>query len=118
MLVDLQDYFFIFIHMKEQDFSNPLQNKVKTAIKALNLDQQQLAERLGLTQAAISKALNGKSDRSFQRLLVLLTDEYGVNFEEGTKKEQKNDLVEIKNELKDIKEGIEALKEMIKNLEK
>lgn len=118
MFFALKEYFFIFIHMKEQNFSNPLQDKVKTAIKALNLDQQQLAEKLGLTQAAISKALNGKSDRSFQRLLVLLTDEYGVNFEEGTKKEQRDNLVDIKNELKEIKEGIEELKAMIERLEK
>lgn len=104
--------------MKDQKLSNPLQDKVKIAIKSLDLDQQLLAEKLGLTQAAISKALNGKSDRSLQRLLVLLTNEYGVNFEEGTKGVQSDDLAEIKNELQEIKEGIEALKKMIGELRK
>lgn len=104
--------------MKDQRLSNPLQDKVKIAIKSLDLDQQLLAEKLGLTQAAISKALNGKSDRSLQRLLVLLTNEYGVNFEEGTKGAQSDDLAEIKNELQEIKAGIEELKKMMGELAK
>lgn len=104
--------------MGEQNFSKSLQERVKTAIKSLNLDQQQLAEKLGLTQAAISKALNGKSDRSFQRLLVLLSDEYGVSFDAVPKTVENEDLEAIKNELKEIKQGIEELKEMFGRFEK
>lgn len=103
--------------MSEQNFSKSLQERVKTAIKSLNLDQQQLAEKLGLTQAAISKALNGKSDRSFQRLLVLLSTEYGVSFDAVPKMVENEDLEAIKNELKEIKQGIEELKEMFGRFE-
>jgi transcriptional regulator with XRE-family HTH domain len=103
--------------MSKQNFSNPLQEQVKTTIKSLNLDQQQLAEKLGLTQAAISKALNGKSDRSFQRLLVLLSNEYGVSFEAAPKTVENEALEAIKNELKEIKQGIEELKEMFGRFE-
>lgn len=104
--------------MGEQNFSKSLHERVKTAIKSLDLDQQQLAEKLGLTQAAISKALNGKSDRSFQRLLVLLSTEYGVNFDAVPKAVENEDLEAIKNELKEIKQGIEELKEMFGRFEK
>ena len=104
--------------MGEQNFSKSLQERVKTAIKSLNLDQQQLAEKLGLTQAAVSKALNGKSDRSFQRLLVLLSTEYGVSFDAVPKAVENEDLEAIRNELKEIKQGIEELKEMFGRFEK
>ena len=104
--------------MGEQNFSKSLQERVKTAIKSLNLDQQQLAEKLGLTQAAVSKALNGKSDRSFQRLLVLLSTEYGVSFDAVPKAVENEDLEAIRNELKESKQGIEELKEMFGRFEK
>lgn len=98
--------------MKEQDSSSGIYNEVKSAIKSLNLDQYQLAEKLGITQAAISKALNGKSDRSFQRLIALLSNEYGMNFTT----QQHADLETLREELQEIKESIEELKDMIRNL--
>ena len=81
--------------MDEQNFSPSIYDRVKTAIKSLNLDQHQLAEKLGLTQAAISKALNGKSDRSFQRLLVLLSKEYGMDFDTKLVLNQNEDITLI-----------------------
>lgn len=98
--------------MKEQDSSSGIYNEVKSAIKSLNLDQYQLAEKLGITQAAISKALNGKSDRSFQRLIALLSSEYGMNFTT----QQHADLETLREELQEIKESIEELKDMIRKL--
>lgn len=98
--------------MSTRDSSSSIYNEVKSAIKSLNLDQYQLAEKLGITQAAISKALNGKSDRTFQRLIALLTNEHGIIFTT----QQHVELESLREELREIKEGIEELKDMIRNL--
>lgn len=109
--------------MDKQNFPPSIYDRVKTAIKSLNLDQYQLAEKLGITQAAISKALNGKSDRSLQRLVMLLSKEYGIDFEPTqNNSDQREELQQIRTELKEMKEsfekGLEELKEMISKLEK
>jgi transcriptional regulator with XRE-family HTH domain len=98
--------------MSKLDSSSNIYNEVKSAIKSLNLDQYQLAEKLGVTQAAISKALNGKSDRTFQRLLALLTNEHGMNFTT----QQHVEMESLREELRDIKASLEELKDMISNL--
>jgi transcriptional regulator with XRE-family HTH domain len=109
--------------MDKQNFPPSIYDRVKTAIKSLNLDQYQLAEKLGITQAAISKALNGKSDRSLQRLVMLLSKEYGIDFEPlQNNSDQREEFQQIRTELKEMKEslekGLEELKEMISKLEK
>lgn len=109
--------------MNKQNFPPSIYDRVKTAIKSLNLDQYQLAEKLGITQAAISKALNGKSDRSLQRLVMLLSKEYGIDFEPlQNNSDQREELQQIRTELKEMKESLEKglgeLKEMISKLEK
>lgn len=96
-----------------------LYNKVKGVIRSLELDQAQLAQKLELNQANISKALNGGNEKTFQRIIQLLENEYGItSLNQHLESAVGNDLVEIKNELKEIKEGIEALKKMIGELGK
>lgn len=91
-----------------------LYSQVKGVIRSLGLDQAQLAEKLGLNQANISKALNGGNEKTFKRIIDLLEVEYGVtSLNQHLESAVGNDLLEIKQELKEIKEGIEELKQMI-----
>lgn len=103
---------------KEKNLA-PIYDQVKNAIKSLNLDQQQLAERLGITQAAVSKALNGKSDRSLQRLIALLRDEYGLNLSGEKAFDQQAELEAIRRELWEMRESLEqGLRELREMVEK
>ena len=52
--------------------------RAKSVLKSLNVDQNVLAEKLGLTQAAVSLALNGKNEKTFLRIVALLEKEYGI----------------------------------------
>lgn len=92
--------------------------KVKTIIKSLNLDQQTLANELGVHQTMVSNALNGKNEKTFLRLIVLLEKEYGANLGEVQRQlESDNDIEAIKAELQSLQgkmdevlKGIEELK--------
>lgn len=55
-----------------------MHTRAKSALKSLNVDQNVLAEKLGLTQAAVSLALNGKNEKTFLRIVGLLEKEYGI----------------------------------------
>ena len=55
-----------------------MHTRAKSVLKSLNVDQNVLAEKLGLTQAAISLALNGKNEKTFLRIVGLLEKEYGI----------------------------------------
>lgn len=52
--------------------------RAKGVLKTLNVDQSVLAEKLGITQASVSLALNGKSEKTFLRIVGLLEKEYEV----------------------------------------
>lgn len=108
---------------KENQLHTPIYNQVKAVMKSLNLDQAQLAEKLDLTQASVSKALNGGNEKTFQRIVNLLESEYGVaSLNQHLETAVGNDIAEIKAELQEIKatlqKGLEELKEMIGRLEK
>lgn len=53
--------------------------RAKGVLKTLNVDQSVLAEKLSITQASVSLALNGKSEKTFLRIVALLEKEHGVN---------------------------------------
>lgn len=96
--------------------------KVKGIIKSLNLDQQTLASQLGVHQTMVSNALNGKNEKTFQRLVALLEKEHGVNVEDAPRPlADESDIQLIKEELNSLQgkmgevlKGIEELKEMMK----
>ena len=106
--------------MAEKDTSrNALFTQVKGVIKSLGLDQMVLAEKLGVNQANVSKALNGGNEKTFQRIVNLLENEYGVtSLNQHMESAVGNDISEIKAELQAIKGTLEELKTMIGKLEK
>lgn len=106
--------------MTEKDTSrNALFTQVKGVIKSLGLDQMVLAEKLGVNQANVSKALNGGNEKTFQRIVNLLENEYGVtSLNQHMESAVGNDISEIKAELQAIKGTLEELKTMIGKLEK
>ena len=93
-------------------------SKVKSIIKSLNLDQQTLASQLDVHQTMVSNALNGKNEKTFQRLIVLLEKNYDVNLGGVQRQlESENDIEAIKAELQNLQgkmdevlKGIEELK--------
>ncbi len=106
--------------MAEKDTPrNALFTQVKGVIKSLGLDQMVLAEKLGVNQANVSKALNGGNEKTFQRIVNLLENEYGVtSLNQHMESAVGNDISEIKAELQAIKGTLEELKMMIGKLEK
>jgi len=63
--------------------------------------------------------LHGVNEKTFQRIIQLLEDEYGVtSLNQHLESAVGNDLAEIKNELTEIKAGIEELKKMMGELRK
>ena len=106
--------------MPDKKKSDPsIYHQVKAVMKSLNLDQAQLGEKLGLTQASVSKALNGGNEKTFQRIVNLLETEYGVtSLNQHLESAVGNDISEIKAELQAIKGTLEELKMMIGRLEK
>ncbi|AEE50268.1 helix-turn-helix domain-containing protein [Haliscomenobacter hydrossis] len=112
--------------LEEKKIDDLIYNQVKAVMKSLNLDQAQLAEKLSLTQASVSKALNGSNEKTFQRIIHLLETEYGVaSLNQHLESAVGNDIAEIKKELGGIKQtlermekGMKELRGMIKGLEK
>ena len=111
-----------------------MHTRAKSALKSLNIDQNVLAEKLGLTQAAVSLALNGKNEKTFLRIVGLLEKEYGIMpadiFDDPQTVSQglQEQLAEIKeelaanrkeleagrNELRQVLEGVEELRALLK----
>ena len=102
-------------------------HRLRSLLKASNIDQQTLADKLSVNQSVISNGLNGKNEKTFLRIVALLEKEYGVNsadiFEEPKTISQglQEQLAEIKaelaasrEELKQVLEGMEELKGMLK----
>lgn len=102
-------------------------HRLRSLLKASNIDQQTLADKLSVNQSVISNGLNGKNEKTFLRIVALLEKEYGVApadiFEEPKTISQglQEQLAEIKaelaasrQELKQVLEGMEELKGMLK----
>ena len=102
-------------------------HRLRSLLKASNIDQQTLADKLSVNQSVISNGLNGKNEKTFLRIVALLEKEYGVApadiFEEPKTISQglQEQLAEIKaelaasrEELKQVLEGMEELKGMLK----
>jgi transcriptional regulator with XRE-family HTH domain len=93
-----------------EEKKSPLPDKyaqVKGILRTLKLDQDALADKFGIKQASISKALNGANEKTFKKIVQLLENEYGVNslnqhLESGVAK----DIAEIKAELAEIKAAV------------
>lgn len=107
----------------EADSSKVVFNRVKGILRSLGLNQQQLAQKLGLAQGVVSLALNGGNEKTFGKIVTLLMQEYGVEMdsiygetEPGNKVMQQ--LEAIKQELNRLNQGMEDLKEMIGRLER
>jgi DNA-binding transcriptional regulator LsrR (DeoR family) len=56
--------------------------KVRMLLRQVGLDQVELAKKLNLSEPVISSALNGKNEKSFQRIVVLLMREYNFTHED------------------------------------
>ena len=89
--------------------------RVKETLKSLNLDQTTVAQKLDVTQTMVSMALRGANQKTFLRLLVLLKNDYNLDFTESQAVE--NDIEAIKAELQSLQgkmdevlKGIEELK--------
>jgi transcriptional regulator with XRE-family HTH domain len=102
-------------------------HRLRSLLKASNIDQQTLADKLSVNQSVISNGLNGKNEKTFLRIVALLEKEYGVTptdiFEDPKTVSQglQEQLAEIKaelaasrEELKQVLEGMEELKGMLK----
>ena len=94
--------------------------RAKGVLKTLNVDQSVLAEKLGITQASVSLALNGKSEKTFLRIVGLLEKEYGVMpadiFDDPQTVNQglQEQLAEIKADLKKVLEELAELRKEVK----
>ena len=97
-----------------------MHTRAKSALKSLNVDQNVLAEKLGLTQAAVSLALNGKNEKTFLRIVGLLEKEYGIMpadiFDDPQTVSQglQEQLAEIKADLKKVLEALAELRKEAK----
>jgi len=81
--------------------------------KEKGLTQNILAEKIGISQAQISAALNGQNNTTLLRIIDLLQKEYGVTAEELTP-ENFYSLREITNELKKLTTVIQELVDLHK----
>lgn len=94
-------------------------HQVKAVMKSLNIDQAQLGEKLDLTQASVSKALNGGNEKTFKRIIELLGNEYGItSLNQHLESAVGNDIAAIKSDLQEIKEELKELRKIIGRLEK
>ena len=97
-----------------------MHTRAKSALKSLNVDQNVLAEKLGLTQAAVSLALNGKNEKTFLRIVGLLEKEYGIMpadiFDDPQTVSQglQEQLAEINEKLKKVLEELAELRKETK----
>ena len=68
--------------------------KVREFLKANNLKQRELAHYLGVTEAAISNVVKGKSYFSDENLIKILNNSYGWNTSMLTESQPKNTVEE------------------------
>lgn len=103
----------------EKPTEQSIYHQVKAVMKSLNIDQAQLGEKLDLTQASVSKALNGGNEKTFKRIVELLGTEYGVtSLNQHLESAVGNDIAAIKSDLQEIKEELKELRKIIGRLEK
>jgi transcriptional regulator with XRE-family HTH domain len=103
----------------EKNIDPSIYHQVKAVMKSLNIDQAQLGEKLDLTQASVSKALNGGNEKTFKRIMELLGNEYGVtSLNQHLESVVGNDIAAIKSDLQEIKEELKELRKMIGKLQK
>jgi transcriptional regulator with XRE-family HTH domain len=88
-------------------------NRVKGTLKSMDLDQQSLASKLGVTQTMVSMALRGKNEKTFQRLLTLMEQDYGVNLRESS---TPSDIEQIKADLQTLKAQMDILIKSVEDL--
>ena len=94
--------------------------RAKSQLKSLNIDQHEIAAKLGVKQSAISFALSGKNEKTFLRIVGLLEKEYGIMpadiFDDPQTVSQglQEQLAEIKADLKKVLEALAELKKEAK----
>ncbi|AEE50436.1 helix-turn-helix domain-containing protein [Haliscomenobacter hydrossis] len=90
--------------------------KVRMLLRQVGLDQVELAKKLNLSEPVISSALNGKNEKSFQRIVDLLMREY--NFTHEDIYQQSITLTQMVQEgLERIETRLDEMQEMIKRLD-
>ncbi len=92
--------------------------QVKGVVRSLGLDVKQLAEKLDSNIASISRALNGQNEKLFNRILVLLSEEYGVSaLHQHLDSAVGKDIAEIKSTLQNIQDAIDRLEQKVGDLQ-
>ena len=97
--------------------------RAKSQLKSLNIDQHEIAAKLGVKQSAISLALSGKNEKTFLRIVGLLEKEHGIMpadiFDDPQTVSQglQEQLAEIKGDLKKVLEELEALRKEVRGSE-
>ena len=90
--------------------------KVRMLLRQVGLDQVELAKKLNLSEPVISSALNGKNEKSFQRIVDLLMREY--NFSHEDIYQQSITLTQMVQEgLGRIESRLDEMQEMIRRLD-
>jgi transcriptional regulator with XRE-family HTH domain len=91
--------------------------QVKGILKTLGIDQDTLAEKFEMTQASISKALNGGNEKTFLRIIRMLETEYGVtSLNQHLESAVGNDLTIIKDMLQNLQNSVEELRQEVRDL--
>ncbi len=89
-------------------------NQVKGVVRSLDLDQALLAQKIGVSQANVSKALNGGNEKTLLKIIDFLAEEYNIsNFNEHLAANPETELQQIKMELVEIKTTLQELKALI-----
>jgi predicted transcriptional regulator len=100
---------------KKKPIDLSVHTQVKKALKSLNLDQTTVAQKLDVTQTMVSMALRGANQKTFLRLLVLLKNEYNLEFNENQVVETDIDVIKaelqsLQEKMDEVLKGIEVLK--------
>jgi transcriptional regulator with XRE-family HTH domain len=89
-------------------------NQVKGVVRSLDLDQAVIAQKIGMSQANVSKALNGGNEKALLKIIDLLAQEYNIsNFDAHLAANPETELQQIKAELVEIKTTLLELKALI-----
>ena len=107
---------FIFkMSNKSRDFEAP-HAKVRMLLRQVGLDQIELSKKLNLSEPVVSSALNGKNEKSFQRIVDLLIQEYNFTYDDIY--QQNNTVTQMIQEgLNRIESRLDQMQEMIKRME-
>jgi transcriptional regulator with XRE-family HTH domain len=99
--------------------SPEMYGQVKGILKTLGIDQDALAEKFEMTQASISKALNGGNEKTFLRIIRMLETEYGItSLNQHLESAVGNELTVIKNMLQNLQNSVDELRQEIRDLKK